>query len=171
MAETIAAQPIAFPRNRRPVSKAPLTTTLGVIIGNREFFPDQLVAEAREDVLNLFGECGVRPILISPDDSKLGGIETHVHTCVSIVPTLRIGEFIGQLKGSPSHEANQKMGHKVLDWQTGYGVVSFGTKDLDWVKDYVRNQRARHARGEVVDRLERITAYEDEAKAEPREAR
>jgi L-fucose isomerase-like protein len=51
--------------------------TLGVIIGNREFFPDQLVAEAREDILKLFGECGVRPITLSPDDTKLGGIESH----------------------------------------------------------------------------------------------
>ncbi len=28
--------------------------TLGVIIGNRDFFPDQLVAEAREDMLHFF---------------------------------------------------------------------------------------------------------------------
>ena len=28
--------------------------TLGVIIGNRDFFPDQLVTEARADVMALF---------------------------------------------------------------------------------------------------------------------
>ena len=55
----------------------------------------------------------------------IGGIETHVHLCVSIVPTILISDWVGQLKGSSSHEANQKMGHRVLDWQTGYGVVSF----------------------------------------------
>jgi L-fucose isomerase-like protein len=77
MAETFIVHPGTTPRNRRPISKAPPTTTLGVIIGNREFFPDQLVAEAREDILKLFGECGVRPIAISPGDTKLGGVETH----------------------------------------------------------------------------------------------
>jgi L-fucose isomerase-like protein len=76
MAETIILHPTAAPRNRRPM-KAPPTTTLGVIIGNREFFPDQLVAEARDDVLKLLGECGIRSITISPDETKLGGIETH----------------------------------------------------------------------------------------------
>jgi len=29
-------------------------TTLGVIIGNRDFFPDKLVAEARTEIINLF---------------------------------------------------------------------------------------------------------------------
>jgi L-fucose isomerase-like protein len=51
--------------------------TLGVIIGNRDFFPDQLVAEAREDILKLFAERGVRAVMVSPEDTKLGGIETH----------------------------------------------------------------------------------------------
>ncbi len=88
---------------------------------------------------------------------EVGGIETHVHLAVSVAPTIPISEFIGQLKGSSSHEANQKLGHKALEWQAGYGVVSFGTRDLPWVIDYVRNQRERHARGQTVDRLERIT--------------
>jgi L-fucose isomerase-like protein len=52
-------------------------TTLGVIIGNRDFFPDQLVGEAREDVLKLLGERGIRPVMVSPEETKLGGIETH----------------------------------------------------------------------------------------------
>jgi putative transposase len=79
---------------------------------------------------------------------EIGGIETHVHIAVSIPPTLLISEFIGQLKGGSSHDVNQAMGRgqKVLEWQTGYGVVSFGTRDLPWVVEYVRNQRAPRAR-------------------------
>src|SRR5713101_601344 len=102
---------------------------------------------------------------------EIGGIETHVHLCLSIAPTVEISELIGQLKGSSAHEVNQKLGGgggKVLEWQAGYGVVSFGTKDLEWVKSYVRNQRERHATNRIVGRLVRITALEDEAKAEPR---
>jgi putative transposase len=97
---------------------------------------------------------------------EIGGIETHTHLCVSIAPTILISDFISQLKGSSSHEANLKMGFKALDWQTGYGVVSFGTADLKWVKDYVKNQRERHARGRVEERLEKITAQDDAAEAE-----
>ena len=49
---------------------------------------------------------------------------------------------------------------QVLQWQTGYGAVSFGTGDLDWVKEYVRNQREHHAQGRIHDRLERIVQFE-----------
>jgi putative transposase len=98
---------------------------------------------------------------------EIGGIETHLHLCLSIAPTILISDFIGQLKGASSHDVNQKLGHKAVEWQSGYGVVSFGTRDLEWVKDYVRNQRDRHQRGKVDDRLERITALEPEAKVAP----
>ncbi len=103
---------------------------------------------------------------------EVGGIETHVHLCVSVPPTLLLSEFIGQLKGASSHEANHKFGdsRKVLEWQTGYGVVSFGTKDLEWVKAYVKNQRERHDQGKVEDRLERMVALPEAAEAEAREA-
>ena len=102
---------------------------------------------------------------------EVGGIETHVHLAVSIAPTVLISELVGQLKGASAHEANQKVGRKALEWQAGYGVVSFGTRDLPWVVEYVRNQRDRHARADVADRLERITELEPAAaEAEPREA-
>ncbi|MEO7597566.1 MAG: L-fucose/L-arabinose isomerase family protein [Opitutus sp.] len=51
--------------------------TLGVIIGNRDFFPDKLVAEARADLLKLAGEFGFEAILLSSEETKLGGVETH----------------------------------------------------------------------------------------------
>jgi putative transposase len=92
---------------------------------------------------------------------EIGGIENHLHMCVSMAPIILISDFIGQLKGSSSHDVNQKLGYKALEWQAGYGVVSFGTRDLDWVRGYVRDQRARHAAGKIEDRLERITEVED----------
>jgi len=51
--------------------------TLGVIIGNRDFFPDQLVSEARADVLAVLESAGVTPVMVSPEETKLGGVETH----------------------------------------------------------------------------------------------
>jgi putative transposase len=93
---------------------------------------------------------------------EIGGTETHVHLSVTVPPTLLISDFVGQLKGGSSHDVNQAMGrgHKVLEWQTGYGVVSFGTRDLEWVNEYIRNQREHHALCTIHDRLERITQEE-----------
>lgn len=57
---------------------------------------------------------------------------------------------MGQLKGASSHEIG-----KSLQWQSGYGVVCFGSKDLKWVVDYVLNPKEHHRRGGIYDRLER----------------
>lgn len=54
-------------------------TTLGVIFGNRDFFPDQLVTEARTDIQKLFQELDITPIMVGEEETKLGSVETYVH--------------------------------------------------------------------------------------------
>lgn len=51
--------------------------TLGIIIGNRDFFPDKLVSEAREDILKLCKEMDIDPVIVGEQDTKLGGVETY----------------------------------------------------------------------------------------------
>ena len=50
--------------------------TLGVIIGNRDFFPDKLVSEARVDILRVLEMQEIKAILLGENDTKLGGVET-----------------------------------------------------------------------------------------------
>ncbi len=89
---------------------------------------------------------------------EVGGTETHVHMAVSIPPTLHIADWIGRLKGSSSHHVNHQLVNRhLLDWQDGYGVVSFGTKDLPWIVDYIRNQKEHHRNGSIFERLERFS--------------
>ena len=54
-----------------------LVPTLGVIFGNRDFFPDQLVPEARRDLEALLAAMGVEAVMLGTDATKLGGVETH----------------------------------------------------------------------------------------------
>jgi L-fucose isomerase-like protein len=56
--------------------------TLGVIVGNRDFFPDALVTEARADVMALFAEMDITPVIVDETATKLGGIETRAHAKV-----------------------------------------------------------------------------------------
>jgi len=50
--------------------------TLGVIIGNRDFFPDKLVSEARMEVLKVLEGQGISAVLLGENDTKLGGVES-----------------------------------------------------------------------------------------------
>lgn len=87
----------------------------------------------------------------------IGGTETHIHIALSAPPNLLISDFIGKLKGSSSHYINHEIQPKALQWQRGYGVLTFGTKDLQWVVGYIINQKEHHSRGTVHERLERFT--------------
>jgi L-fucose isomerase-like protein len=53
-----------------------MSVTVAVIVGNRDFFPDRLVTEARQDVLKLFGELGIEPVMLPETEGKLGSVET-----------------------------------------------------------------------------------------------
>lgn len=49
---------------------------LAVIIGNRDFFPDALVTEARQDITAVFAELGIEAVMLTEQDTNLGGVET-----------------------------------------------------------------------------------------------
>jgi L-fucose isomerase-like protein len=51
-------------------------TTLGVIVGNRGFFPDHLCEEGRAEVLRVLEEEGIEAIALSPEDTSFGSVET-----------------------------------------------------------------------------------------------
>ena len=73
---------------------------------------------------------------------------------MGIEPFVTISDLVQELKGASAHEVNRRLGRKVLQWQRGYGVVSFGRGNLDWVLEYIRRQREHHAAGRVRERLE-----------------
>ena len=60
--------------------------TLGVIVGNRDFFPDALVSEARRDILEVFEELDIEAVIVDDDVTKLGGVETweHAKRCAAL---------------------------------------------------------------------------------------
>ncbi len=50
--------------------------TLGVIMGNRGFFPDHLVEEGRKEILKVLKAEGIEAIALTPEDTSLGSVET-----------------------------------------------------------------------------------------------
>ncbi len=49
---------------------------LGLIVGNRGFFPDHLAAEGRQDMLRVLTKAGVEVVALTTDESKFGAVET-----------------------------------------------------------------------------------------------
>ena len=50
--------------------------TMGVIVGNRGFFPDHLAKSGREETLNALKKAGMDVVALDPAESKYGAVET-----------------------------------------------------------------------------------------------
>src|SRR5712664_2061596 len=51
--------------------------TFGLIIGNRGFFPDHLAKSGREEMIQVLQSVGIEVVVLSPEQSKHGAVETH----------------------------------------------------------------------------------------------
>ena len=62
------------------------TPTLGVIVGNRGFFPDHLCDTGRKTILKVLEEEGIKAITLTPEDTKFGSVESlsDAHKCADL---------------------------------------------------------------------------------------
>src|SRR6202012_5920256 len=51
--------------------------TYGIVVGNRGFFPDHLAKTGREEMIAAVEAAGAKAIVLGPDDSKYGAVETY----------------------------------------------------------------------------------------------
>src|ERR1700716_2821660 len=50
--------------------------TMGLIVGNRGFFPDHLAKSGREEILRVLTAAGMDVVALTPEESKYGAVET-----------------------------------------------------------------------------------------------
>src|SRR6478672_9117983 len=50
--------------------------TMGLIVGNRGFFPDHLAKSGREEMIRILETAGMEVVALTPEESKYGAVET-----------------------------------------------------------------------------------------------
>jgi len=60
--------------------------TMGLIVGNRGFFPDHLAKSGREEMLRVLTAAGIDVVALTPEESKYGALETRdeVRRCAEL---------------------------------------------------------------------------------------
>jgi len=91
----------------------------------------------------------------------LGGTENHVHLLIQMEPHVTLSDWLGKIKGTCSHAINEEFGRASLQWQRGFGAVSFGLHDLNGLVRYVGRQKEHHSKGRINATLERYGDFED----------
>jgi len=54
-----------------------LKSLFGIILGNRDVFPNHLVKEGRKDIINVMNELGYDYVILDEEDTPLGAVETY----------------------------------------------------------------------------------------------
>ncbi len=57
--------------------KQPKKMTMGLIVGNRGFFPDHLAKSGRDEMIKALNKAGMDVAALGPEESKHGAVETH----------------------------------------------------------------------------------------------
>jgi L-fucose isomerase-like protein len=60
--------------------------TFGIVVGNRGFFPHHLAKTGREEIISVLEAAGATPIVLSPEESHFGAVETYAEaqTCAEL---------------------------------------------------------------------------------------
>ncbi len=79
-------------------SKIPEKITFGIIVGNRDVFPDHLAKKGRLEIIEVMEKMGYNYVILSVEDTKFGAVETYedAKKCASLFKTYteKIGGII-----------------------------------------------------------------------------
>lgn len=89
----------------------------------------------------------------------IGGTSDHIHLLIQFEPFICLADWVGKIKGGSSHEMNENFGSDRLQWQRGYGEVSFAKHDMPRLLGYVENQKEHHRKAKVNRTLELFGTY------------
>lgn len=85
-------------------------------------------------------------------------VSDHLHIATCIPPKVAIAEWVKQMKGTSTRTVNEQFPdlESAFSWQTSYGVLTFGVKNLDFVESYITRQKEHHANSTLEMYLEQI---------------
>ena len=77
---------------------------------------------------------------------SIGGATDHVHVLASLKATHCLADIMRELKSGSSHWVHETIGIGMFGWQDGYGAFTVGRSEVDWIKQYIRQQKEHHRR-------------------------
>jgi L-fucose isomerase-like protein len=91
-------------------------STLAVIIGNRNFFPDHLIGDAQKKIIELLKKMNIRGIMTDENTTKMGAVETlkEARACAALFKKHR-DDIDGILVALPNFGDEQGVGEAIRD--------------------------------------------------------
>ena len=89
----------------------------------------------------------------------IGGYYEHLHALISLGASQQVDEIAQLLKGESSHWINKEgICKKRFAWQEEYFAATVSPKDLNSVRDYIKNQEIHHSKVSFEEEYEEFLA-------------
>ena len=76
---------------------------------------------------------------------RLNGVEDHLHILTSLHPTVRLADFVKEVKtGSARWIKENRVFTSFSHWQEGYAAFTCSRRDVDDLIEYIKNQEEHH---------------------------
>ena len=89
---------------------------------------------------------------------RIGGMSDHIHILMSIPPTLAVSDLIRDMKRSASLYLRGER-HKFPyfeRWSESYAVFTYAYRDLEMIRNYIKNQKEHHKKVSLADELRQL---------------
>ena len=91
---------------------------------------------------------GVIGSLINETSCKtliVNGVKDHVHCLVGLKPVVSVSQLMKEVKAKSSKYINDhSLARCRFEWQEGFGVLSYGQRDVDTIFKYIQRQEEHH---------------------------
>ena len=92
----------------------------------------------------------------------INGWHDHLHLAIAIPPKHAVADVVKHLKGASSHFINHELDENGrFAWSRGYGVLTFGERQLPFVSTYIQNQKQHHSQQTTNHWLEHATEADE----------
>ena len=86
---------------------------------------------------------------------EINGIEDHVHLLVKVPPTVKLSDFVRDLKANSSKWVNENTNGKFA-WQRRYGAFTVSESQFEIVRNYIRRQEEHHKKFDFKQEFESL---------------
>ncbi|MBN8591287.1 MAG: IS200/IS605 family transposase [Anaerolineae bacterium] len=88
----------------------------------------------------------------------INGMLDHIHVAATIHTSVSVADWMKHIKGASSYAVNSLLPNLParFAWQNGYGVLTYGIKQVPFVVAYIENQQQNHAENSLYAYLETI---------------
>jgi len=75
----------------------------------------------------------------------INGTNNHIHIFIGMKPTCCLSDLVREIKKASNQFIQEKRFTPFkFDWQSGYGAFSYNHSQLDYVYNYILNQKEHH---------------------------